>query len=105
MFSADGKIDWVSNSMNPGGQPDFTPIYFLVGMRKKVNPPNPSDTNLNDFNSLWVSIDAATGLILTSDPAAVGTTASALLTPQMGGGPAPDSRAFARQALANGGGK
>jgi type II secretory pathway pseudopilin PulG len=106
-FSADGKVDWVSNWKSPAGQPAISPIYLLVGMRKKVydNPsdPNIANTNLNDFNSLWVSVDAATGLILISDPAAIGTD-STVLKPSSNPA-APDSRYFARQALANGGGK
>ena len=55
-----------------------TPVYLLVGMRNKVfdNPSGNTNTNLNDFNSLWVAIDAATGLIVVADPAAIGTTAT-----------------------------
>jgi type II secretory pathway pseudopilin PulG len=104
-FAADGRVDWISTSQYPAGQPAISPVYFLVGTRKKVVdlPTTDPNTNLNDFNSLWVSIDAATGLILITDPAAVGTDASVLMpstNPSQ-----PDSRYFARQALANGGGK
>ena len=105
MFAADGRIDWVSNYGSPGGQPATTPIYLLVGMRNKVfdnhTDPNIANTNLNDFNSLWVSIDAATGLIVVADPAAVGTTTAVLPAPPTNS----DSRAFARQAIVNLGGK
>ena len=48
-----------------------TPTYLLVGLRNKVNPPVAANANINDFNSLWISIDPATGLILISDPAAL----------------------------------
>jgi hypothetical protein len=103
-FAADGKVDWVSNWKYPAGQPAITPVYFLVGMRKKVidtsSDPNIANTNLNDFNSLWVSIDSATGLILVSDPAAIPVSASSIVPTDVW-----NSRANARQASANGGGK
>ncbi len=104
-FASDGKLDWVSNSSNPSGQTAITPVYLLVGMRKKVidNPatdPNVANTNLNDFNSLWISIDAASGLILTSDPAAIPVNVSSITSTDVS-----NSRANARQASANGGGK
>jgi type II secretory pathway pseudopilin PulG len=117
MFAADGKIDWLASSgtatiggnQEPmiAGQNMLTPIYLMVGMRNKVmdNPSGNANTNLNDFNSLWVAIDTATGLIVVADPAAVGTTNTVLLTPQAGGGTPPDSRYYARQASANAGGK
>jgi type II secretory pathway pseudopilin PulG len=103
-FAADGRVDWVSTWKSPAGQPAITPVYLLVGMRKKVfdspTDPNIANTNLNDFNSLWLSIDSATGLILISDPAAIPANVSSITPTDIG-----NSRANARQALANGGGK
>ena len=68
---------------NPWGQQVTTPIYLLVGRRDKVydnpNDPNISNTNLNDFTSLWVAVNSATGLIVVTDLAATGTTSSVLL--------------------------
>jgi type II secretory pathway pseudopilin PulG len=113
MFAPDGTVDRTYvQQPSPTGNNQYvyqaavpvTPIYLLVGLRVKVNDnlPNPKDANLNDYNSLWVSIDPATGLILVSDPANVGTDATVLAP--LNTSPY-DSRYFARQSLANGGGK
>jgi type II secretory pathway pseudopilin PulG len=108
MFAPDGSVD--RTYLQTGGvyqaAAPTTPIYLLVGMRNKVfdNPSGNINTNLNDFNSLWVAIDAATGLIVVTDPAAVGTTTAVLPTPPAASN-TPDSRAFARQQLVNLGGK
>jgi prepilin-type N-terminal cleavage/methylation domain-containing protein len=103
-FSADGKVDWVSNWKYPAGQPAIAPLYLLIGMRKKVydlpTDPNIANANINDFNSLWLSVDAATGLILISDPAATPTDPKSVQNIDYW-----NSRANARQASANGGGK
>jgi prepilin-type N-terminal cleavage/methylation domain-containing protein len=102
MFAADGTIDWVShwdsNPKNRWGQQVTTPMYLLVGRRNKVKPPNPNDANLNDFNSLWISINPATGLILVSDLAALPQDPKNVTAADFA-----QSRAFARQASANGG--
>jgi prepilin-type N-terminal cleavage/methylation domain-containing protein len=103
MFASDGTVDriYVMNSGTYQAVQITTPIYLLVGMRNKVKDTNNANLNLNDFQSLWVSIDPATGLIVVADMAAVGKDAS-VLTPSAS---PPDSRAFARQAMANGGGR
>ena len=103
MFSADGKIDWISNWSSPWGQRVTTPIYLLVGRRDNVfdSPSDPSiaNANINQAASLWVAINPTTGLITVSDPGAFGTGISVLMPSNS----PPDSRYFARQASANGG--
>jgi prepilin-type N-terminal cleavage/methylation domain-containing protein len=102
VFSPNGTVDRIYTTSTSTGKPVyaaarvFSPIYLLVGRREKViNPPDPSktDTNLNDFNSLWVSINPATGLIVVTDMAAQGTNDVQLNA----------SRNFARQSNAMGG--
>ena len=107
MFAADGRIDWVSNYGSPAGQQPTTSVYLLVGMRNKVfdNPSGNPNTNLNDFNSLWVAIDAATGLIVVADPAALPRAQPVSTTQPITSNDVSNSRAFARQAIVNVGGK
>jgi prepilin-type N-terminal cleavage/methylation domain-containing protein len=110
MFAPDGTVDrnYLLTIPNPN-QPNqtqykasvpVTPIYLLVGMRNKVNPPNPKDANLNDFNSLWISIDPSSGLVLITDPAAIPTDPTKVIPADYW-----SSRDNARKAMANGGGK
>jgi type II secretory pathway pseudopilin PulG len=110
MFAPDGTVDRICLTINNGAGNVYqavqvtTPIYLLVGLRNKVfsNPsdPNIATSNLNDLNNLWVSVDPATGLIVVADVAA---------PPQNPASVQPSdywsSRAFARQAMANGGGR
>jgi hypothetical protein len=109
MFAPDGSVDRTYvQQPNPNGSGFIyqasvptTPICLLVGMRNKVNPVNQADANINDFNSLWVSIDPATGLIIVADPAWVPVPPTSPPT-------ALDfwqSRANARATSANVGGK
>jgi type II secretory pathway pseudopilin PulG len=111
MFAPDGTVDRTyvqkidpkippPNNKTYKAEVPVTPIYLLVGMRNKVNPNNPKDANLNDFNSLWISIDPSSGLILITDPAAIPADPTNVV-------PADYlySRDNARKAMANGGGK
>ncbi len=63
-----------------------------------MNPPPGLSPNIADFNSLWISINPATGLIVISDPAAVPQNPSNVTAADY-----YQSRAFARQASASGG--
>jgi prepilin-type N-terminal cleavage/methylation domain-containing protein len=137
MFAADGKVDWISTysgTTPTWGQQVVTPIYLLVGRRDEVaNPrtwnspssppsswqaaltaiPQPPKTtsdpmnNVYDLNSLWVSINPATGLIVVTENCALPSTgatlnAAGVLTP-MPSNNLQDSRYFARQSDAMGG--
>lgn len=117
MFAPDGSVDrsYVRSSDGTyNGVMPMTPMYLLVGMRKNIvhnttaNPnavaTNPN-ANINDFNNLWVSIDPATGLIVVADPAALPATQPPSTTNPITNQDVWNSRAFARQALVNLGGK
>ena len=92
VFAPDGRVDWISTAANSGIQVT-TPVYLLVGRREKVKPATAAEANLNDLNSLWVSINSATGRIVVADLNSAGTTAADL----------DKSRTYARNSDANGG--
>jgi prepilin-type N-terminal cleavage/methylation domain-containing protein len=96
MFAADGSVDRVYVD----GQVSFptTPICLLIGKRQNVNDPDPANSNMADFNCLWVAINPRTGLIMTTDLAATATP-TVLATPAQ----VYASRAYARQSSAKGG--
>jgi type II secretory pathway pseudopilin PulG len=84
MFQPSGGIDsvWVDGQVD--GTALLGSVHFLVGKVEKVNPivglsyTNPDQSNLADFNSLWVSIGRMGGAITTAenlfDPNAVPDT-------------------------------
>jgi hypothetical protein len=104
MFAPDGTVAWIRADATSWGQQPTTPIYLLVGRKDKVvNPPDAgnAETNLNDFNNLWVAINPSTGLICVTDLASIGVNASVL---KPSNDPtAPDSRYYARRSDAMGG--
>ena len=101
MFAPNGSVDRIYVTAVNGAYSAvqvISPIYLLVGRREQVvDPPDPTNTttNLNDITSLWVAINASTGMIVVTDMAASGTTDCATAAQQ--------SRAFARQSDAMGG--
>jgi len=94
MFAPNGSVDWIAEDLN--GRQITTPVYLLIGKRENVNDTStPPQSNLQDYSSLWVAINSVTGLIVTTDLAAVGDKTK------------PDviynSRAYARKSDAKGG--
>ena len=90
MFAADGSLDRVY--YEGGVTRPVTPICLLVGNRENVNDADPAKLNLQNYNSLWVAIDARTGLIVTTELAAAGDQTAVY-----------QSRAYARKWDAMGG--
>jgi type II secretory pathway pseudopilin PulG len=91
LFAPDGSVDriYVDNQVIY----PTTTICLLIGSLPNVNDPNPANSNLQDFNNLWVSINPRTGLIVTTSLAGTGTTPAQVYT----------SRTYARQSNAQGG--
>jgi type II secretory pathway pseudopilin PulG len=83
LFSPSGSVDRICYANNYAFAP--APIYLLVGKVEKVGMA-PGQTNLDDQTNLWVAVNPVTGLIVTTDMAAVG--AANLF----------QSRSFARQS-------
>ncbi|MEI8375409.1 MAG: type II secretion system protein [Planctomycetota bacterium] len=74
MFTPTGSVDWIGDIGN--GTKITTPVYLLIGKRENVNDAStPPQWNLQDKSSLWVAINSATGLIVTTDLAAVAVKA------------------------------
>ncbi len=121
MFAPTGSVDKIYTSVTSSSglimynQAQVTsPIYLLVGRRDEVVDPvdtagTNASNNFNDFTSLWVAINANTGLVIVTDMAATGmgappTAAQYFPTAsQPSGSVLWQSRNFARQSDAMGG--
>src|SRR5208337_4893241 len=99
MFAANGSVDKIYVTVKSSAGQTYhevkviSPIYLLVGNRQNVNPPTPSNSNLNNISNLWVAIHATTGMTFVTDMAASGTTNAILAK----------SRLFARESSVIGG--
>ncbi len=94
IFGPSGNVDSVyygdGNALE--GRVPTSALYFLIG---KPTAEDPTADNYKDFENVWVSINAQSGLITTSE-----------VSPAAGGGPPTnvgESRAYARTAQNMGG--
>ena len=89
-FAPNGSVDkiYVTTTSGYSFSRATAPICLLVGRRDQVGA-GATTTNLNDFNSLWVAVNPATGLTIVTDLASNSDPWA--------------SRAFARQSDAMGG--